>query len=216
VTSREQKELIAGAGLVGATVDPATLDRLGRFIDLLVVWNRRFGLTGDRDRSLLVRKHLVDALAVVAELPPSGMVTDLGSGAGFPGIVLGCARPDLTIRLIEPRRRPASFLSEAIRTIPLPAAQALEIRGQDAASDPALRGNSARVVSRALRLDILVRLAQPLLAPSGEVIAMQTPATDEATARGIAHASGLDLLRMRDYRLPGGEARRLLFFRSPT
>jgi len=216
VTSREQKELIAGAGLVGATVDPATLDRLGRFIDLLVVWNRRFGLTGDRDRSLLVRKHLVDALAVVAELPRSGMVTDLGSGAGFPGIVLGCARPDLTIRLIEPRRRPASFLSEAIRTIPLTAAQALEIRGQDAASDPALRGNSARVVSRALRLEILVRLAQPLLAPSGEVIAMQTPATDEATARGIAHSSGLVLLRMRDYRLPGGESRRLLFFGPPT
>jgi 16S rRNA (guanine527-N7)-methyltransferase len=216
VTSREQKELVEGAALVGATLDPATLDRLGRFIDLLVVWNHRFRLTGDRDRGRLVRNHLVDALAVVLELPPAGLVVDLGSGAGFPGIVLGCARPDLPIRLIEPRRRPASFLSEAIRTIPLPAAQAVETRGEEAARDSALSGKSKRVVSRALRLDILVRLARPLLAPSGQVIAMQTPATDEAAARDVGRSSGLDLLRMRDYRLPGGESRRLLIFGCTT
>ena len=214
MTSREHKELVEGAALVGATVDPATLDRLGRFIDLLVVWNHRFRLTGDRDRGRLVRNHLVDALAVVPELPPAGLVVDLGSGAGFPGIVLGCARPDLPIRLIEPRRRPASFLSEAIRTIPLPAVQAIEIRGEEAASDSTLRGTSSRVVSRALRLDTLVPLARLLLAPSGAVIAMQTPATDETTARGIGRSSGLELERIRDYRLPGGESRRLLIYRA--
>jgi 16S rRNA (guanine527-N7)-methyltransferase len=216
VTSQEQRELIEGATLVGAPVEPATLARLARFIELLAVWNRRFRLVGDRDRGLLIRKHVVDALAVVPELPQGGLVADLGSGAGFPGIVIGCARPDLTIRLIEPRRRASSFLSDAIRTIPLPLAQALEIRGEEAASHPALRGRSSRVVSRAIRLDVLVRLARPLVAPSGEIIAMQTPATDEVSARGIAGSVGLDLLRMRDYRLPGGEARRLLILGSRT
>src|SRR5262249_4185730 len=98
----------------------------------------------------------------------------------------------------------------------LPAAQALEIRGQDAASDSALRGKSGRAVSRALRLDVLVGLARPLLAPSGEGIAMQTPATDVATGRRTACSSGRHLLRMRDYRLPRGESRRLLFFGLPT
>jgi 16S rRNA (guanine527-N7)-methyltransferase len=139
-----------------------------------------------------------------------GLVVDVGSGGGFPGIVLGCARPDLPLRLVESRRRPTSFLSEAIRTIPLPEARALEMRGEDAATDPSLAGRAAIVVSRALRLDVLVDLGAPLLAPGGTLIAMQTPsksssATDEAERR-----SGLALVRTRDYRLPDGERRRLV------
>jgi 16S rRNA (guanine527-N7)-methyltransferase len=205
-------DLIEGGRLVGADVDAPSLERLDRFVDLLVVWNRRFHLTGDRDRDVLIRKHVVDSLAVVPELPSSGVVIDLGSGAGFPGIVLACSRPDLALRLIESRRRPASFLSEAIRTIPLPTATALAVRGEDLASDPAVMGRAALVVSRALRLDVVTRLAAPLLAPAGELISMQTPGTDEATARATGRPVGLDLLRVRDYRLPEGESRRLLIF----
>jgi 16S rRNA (guanine527-N7)-methyltransferase len=205
-------DLIEGGRLVGADVDAPTLERLERFVDLLVVWNRRFHMTGDRDRDVLIRKHVVDSLAVVPELPSSGVVIDLGSGAGFPGIVLGCSRPDLELRLIESRRRPASFLSEAIRTIPLPAAAALAVRGEYLASDPAIMGRAALVVSRALRLDVVTRLAAPLLAPAGELISMQTPGTDEATARSKARPVGLHLVRVRDYRLQEGESRRLLVF----
>jgi 16S rRNA (guanine527-N7)-methyltransferase len=205
-------DLIEGGRLVGADVDAPTVERLERFVDLLVVWNRRFHLTGDRDRDVLIRKHVVDSLAVVPELPSSGVVIDLGSGAGFPGIVIGCSRPDLELRLIESRRRPASFLSEAIRTIPLPAAVALSVRGEYLASDPAVMGRAALVVSRAVRLDVVTSLAARLLGPAGELISMQTPATDEATARSKARPVGLDLLRVRDYRLPDGESRRLLVF----
>jgi len=215
VTSQEQNDLVHGASLVGASLDAATLERLARFIDLLEVWNRRFHLTGDRNRDLLLGKHVVDSLAVVPELPPAGgLVADIGSGAGFPGLVIGCVRPDLTLRLIEPRRRAASFLAEAVRSIPLPEARTLEVRGEDAAHDPALRAAAAVVVSRALRLDVLISLAAPLLAPSGRVVAMQTPAVVEGKARAMGHPAGLGLLRTRDYRLPGGESRRLLIFQS--
>ena len=213
MTSQEQNDLADGAALVGAPVDAATLERLGRFLDLLDVWNRRIHLTGDRDRGVVIRKHIVDALAVVPELPGSGLVADLGSGAGFPGLVLGCARPDLALRLIEPRRRPASFLAEAIRNIPLPGARIVVVRGEAAAHEPGLGAASAVVVSRALRLDVLMSLAPPLLAPEGEVVAMQTPAISEERARATAAPTGLALARVRDYRLPGGESRRLLVFR---
>jgi len=212
VTSGEHEDLLEGARLVGASLDSATVERLGRFVDLLVLWNRRLRLTGDRDPGLLLRKHIVDSLSVVPELPAWGLVADVGSGAGFPGLVLGCARPDLPLRLIEPRRRAVSFLSEVIRTVPLPEAQALELRGEDAAADPSLRGRFALVVSRALRLDVLVRLAAPLLEASGVVIAMQTPAMSEAKAGAVARSAGLDVARVRDYRLGGGELRRLITF----
>jgi 16S rRNA (guanine527-N7)-methyltransferase len=160
-----------------------------------------------------VRKHVVDSLAVVPELPAAGMIVDVGSGGGFPGIVLGCARPDLPLRLVESRRRPTSFLSEAIRTIPLPEARALEMRAEDATTDPSLAGRASIVVSRALRLDLLVHLGAPLLAPGGSLIAMQTPSKTPSAAEEAEGRSGLMLVRTRDYRLPDGERRRLRILR---
>ncbi len=208
----EAKELCQDALDLGVTLAAGTLERIGKFLDLLVLWNRRIRLTGDRDRRLLVRKHVVDSLAVLPELPASGLLLDIGSGGGFPGVVLGCARPDLDLRLVEPRRRPASFLSEAIRTIPLPHAQVVAMRGEDVAAEASLGGRAQVVVSRALRLDLLLGIAVPLLAPAGIIIALQTPSTNEAVTRDRLRQLGLGLLRVRDYRLAGGEARRLLVF----
>src|SRR5262249_57167046 len=132
-------------------------------------------LTGDRDRQTLVRKHTVDSLAVVPELPPSGLVADIGSGGGFPGVVLGCVRPDLGLRLIESRRRPASFLAEAIRTIPLPGAAVIGTRAEEAGRDPAVAGRSDLVVSSAVRLEAFLPPTIPLAAPGRRAIATQPP-----------------------------------------
>jgi len=146
MTSAEETALVRGASALGVHLDAASIDRIGRFIDRLDIWNRRSHLTGDRDRSVLVRKHAVDSLAVVSELPASGTVIDIGSGAGFPGLVIGCSRPELALVLIESRRKPASFLSDALRSIPLPEARVLQIRAEDAARDELLAGGVAAVV----------------------------------------------------------------------
>src|SRR5262245_29220700 len=213
MTPEEHQDLAEGCSGIGLSpLDCSTVDRLETFIDLLAVWNRRLRLTGDRDRRVLVAKHVVDWLEVVPELPTAGSLIDLGRGAGFPGIVLGSRRPDLGVRSAEPRRRPTSFLSEVIRIIPLPGARALEIRGEDAARDPSLAGRTKLVVSRALRVELLLSLAPPLLAPDGVVVAMQTPLLTEPRARELARPQGLDLRAVRDYRLPGGVPRRIRVF----
>jgi 16S rRNA (guanine527-N7)-methyltransferase len=208
----EEGALRQGALDLGVALDAGAIERLGRFIELLTTWNRRIRLTGDRNPRILVRKHVVDSLAVVPELPSSGLVIDVGSGGGFPGIVLGCARPDLALRLIEPRRRPTSFLSEAIRAIPLPEAKALEMRAEDATADPSLARHAQVIVSRALRLDVLLAVGIPLLATGGVIVAMQTPSSAARGVRDPAGEVGVELLRSREYRLPDGEARRLLIF----
>ena len=112
--------LVESAARFGVELRPEAIARLDRFLELLSLWNRRARLTGDREPEALLRKHVIDSLAVAPHLPGTGLVVDVGSGAGFPGLVVGCARPDLELRLIESRRRRASFLSEAIRTIALP------------------------------------------------------------------------------------------------
>jgi len=210
MTPAERALLEAGARWFDVEPDAATTDRIARFLALLGVWNRRTRLTAETDREGVIAKHVVDSLAVVPLLPRTGTVVDIGSGAGFPGIVLGCARPDLRLDLIESRRRRASFLRESIRTIPLPNATVVELRAE-AASDTALAGSAGLVVARAVRLDTFLPLAVPLLGPGGRAVAMQTPRTAGLAAR-TATASGLRLSHRHDYALPGGAARTLLTF----
>jgi 16S rRNA (guanine527-N7)-methyltransferase len=201
----------AAARGLGVEVGPDALGRLARFLDLLALWNRRIRLTGERDRVSVVRAHAIDSLAPVPHLPSAGLVIDVGSGAGFPGIVLGCVRPELEIALIESRRRRASFLNEAIRAIPLHAARAFELRAEEAAADPDLAGRAEVVISRALRLEVFLALAAPFLAQHGTAIAMQTPRTAGHAPILAAHR-GFRLAARHDYALPGGAARTLLFF----
>jgi 16S rRNA (guanine527-N7)-methyltransferase len=169
-------------------------------------------MTGDRDRALLVRRHVLDAIALVPQLPAEGLVVDVGSGAGFPGLVLGCVRPDLDLLLIEPRHRAASFLAEATRALPLKAASVDRRRAEEAAQDPAIAGRAVIVVARALRLDVFLPLAAPLISAAGRAIAMQTPRIHAAAAARIAERAQLIVAGVRDYQLPGGEPRRLIIF----
>jgi 16S rRNA (guanine527-N7)-methyltransferase len=192
-------------------LDPDALTRLTAFLELLETWNRRTHLTGDRDPSRLVRRHLADSMVPSLVLPESGLVVDIGSGGGFPGIVLGCLRPDLDLTLIESRRRRASFLREAIRHVHLPCVRTFEGRAEDLAEDPAVARRAKVVIARALRLDAFMPLALPLVAPDGIVVAMQTPRA-VAGASATAAALGFELSEVRRYRLPDGDSRALLLF----
>src|SRR5439155_19986 len=110
----------------------------------------------------------------------AGLVVDVGSGAGLPGLVLACARPDLELRLVEARRRRASFLREAIRTIPLAHARVLEARAE-AVADAEVIGRAAVVIARAVRVDAFLPLAARLGASEGtvyEVLVEGRPASE--------------------------------------
>src|SRR2546429_57171 len=184
MTPLEVRLLDAAAREFGVDVGHGALDRLARFLDLLVLWNRRIHLTGARGLPSLLRNHAIDSLAPAAHIPKTGLVVDVGSGAGFPGIVLACLRPDLEIALIESRRRRASFLREAIRAIPLPAARVLEMRAEEAATDPELAGRAAGAVSRAPRPHGLLAPAGAPPAPPGAAAALRTPRPAGGGSRG--------------------------------
>jgi len=211
MTPAATRLLARSATRFGVELGVDAMARLERFLGLLSLWNRRVHLTGDRDTEALLRKHVVDSLAAVPHLPAAGLVVDVGSGAGLPGLVVGCARPELELRLIESRRRRASFLREAIRTIPLAHARVLEGRAE-AVADPEVIGHAAAVIARAVRLDVYLPLAARLVAPGGVAIAMQSPrGLGPATIR-MAEEVGLRPKGSWDYDLPDGERRRLLFF----
>src|SRR5262245_11665472 len=159
----EQAELLRQrAAAWDLSLEAVALDRLGRFLDLLRTWNQRIRLTGEREEEVLVRKHTLDSLAPVRYLPARGLTIDIGSGGGFPGIILGCVRPDLGLVLLDARRRPVSFLREAVRDIPLPRARALQLRVEDAIEEMDLAGRAAVVIARALGVDVFLAHARDL------------------------------------------------------
>jgi len=207
-TAQDEAAVIgAAASALGVTLDREALDRLLRFSATLAAWNRRLRLTSEQDPVRVAERHIADSLAVTCLLPASGVVIDIGSGQGFPGIVLACLRPDLDLVLIESRRRRASFLRDVIRRIPLPRAEALELRAEAAAAS--LAGRARVVVARAIRLDIFLKLARPLLAADGVAVAMQSP-RGLLTVPSIASRAGFRVREERRYTLPDGGWRALV------
>jgi 16S rRNA (guanine527-N7)-methyltransferase len=205
----EAAAICTAASALGLAMGEEALGRLLRFSDTLATWNRRLRLTGDPDPVRIAEQHIADSLAVVGLLPDTGLVVDIGSGQGFPGIILGCMRPELELVLIEARRRRANFLRDAIRRIPLPRATVLEQRAESIAGP--LTGGARFVVARALRLEVFLTLARPLLAPDGRAVAMQSEQGRRAAA-GIAARTGFRVCAEHRYTLPDGSARALVVF----
>jgi 16S rRNA (guanine527-N7)-methyltransferase len=90
-------------------------ERLLAHYETLRAWSRIHDLIGPGTVDEALGRHYGEALAAVGWLPREGLLVDLGSGAGFPGFVLACARPGLRVVLVEPRMKRAAFLRAAAR-----------------------------------------------------------------------------------------------------
>ena len=96
--------------------DPALVSKLYEHYCLLLRWNRVVRLTTVTELREAIRRHYCESLFLASKLPlGAGTVMDFGSGAGFPGIPIAAARPEMEVVLVERRRRKAAFLREATR-----------------------------------------------------------------------------------------------------
>lgn len=152
------------------------------YLEELKLWNARINLTGLKDDRDIIIKHFLDSLAVLPFLEDAASLIDLGSGAGFPGMVLKLARPRLTLTLVEARQKKAGFLEYLATRLQLTGVAVRQIH----LTPPQARAwapQADAVVSRAtFFLPRLLELAAPLLAPGGWLLALKS-----------AHLSGLEL-----------------------
>jgi 16S rRNA (guanine527-N7)-methyltransferase len=141
-----------------------TLERLDRFADLLVDWQTRVNLIAASTIPTLWTRHIADSLQLVALAPAAKVWADLGSGGGFPGLVLACAladTPGAQVHLVESNGKKATFLREAARATGAPAV-IHQVRIVDFADN--LPGPIEVVTARALApLVKLLAAAYPLL-----------------------------------------------------
>lgn len=179
-------------------MDGPQLRRLERHLDLVMAWNVRVDLVAPASREELMKRHLLDSLLllVMADPPRESWVADVGSGAGFPGLVWAIARPDLRLVLLEPRQRRAAFLERAVLELQVPRVEVVARRAEEAAQMPEHHLRYHLVVARAVAPPLAVReLAQGLVRPDGRIFIplgpeAETPKGGEVVEREIPWAPG--------------------------
>lgn len=190
-------------------LDEDVLDRLEKFARLLLHWNQRVSLTGASSLHEVLLDHVLDSLAATAFVPEAGDAADLGSGAGFPGIPLAIVKPGTAFALVEPRRKRANFLREAIRELHLKNASVIESRAEEMSSRYAQTFDL--VTARALgALEQFLRMAAPLLRPGATAIAFKGPAVHSELSSVPAGFSSPEL---HWYTLPNGSRHCLVLCR---
>lgn len=170
-------------------LEPDVSARLEAFTDLLLRWNSRINLVADRDAEAVRTRHIADSLQLLPLLPQGeGPVGDLGSGGGFPGLVLAIAsrRP---FHLVESDRRKAAFLTEAAARLGLTHVRVHSTR-IEAARLPPLAALTARAL--APLTDLLPHAAR-MLAPGGVALFPKgRTAEDELTAARMHWKLGVE------------------------
>ena len=183
----------------------ASIDSLYRHYLELLLWNRRLALIGPGTEHEILERHYGEALAALPMVPASARFgLDIGSGAGFPGLVIAAARPGLEMTLAEARERKWSFLMTAARKASLPC-RCLNVRV--ASPLPAGIPESLDLITvRALRLETAVLAALTTrLAPGGRILLWIGEREPELPPELVPAAS---------LKLPGGERRRILALRA--
>ncbi|MHA1598471.1 MAG: 16S rRNA (guanine(527)-N(7))-methyltransferase RsmG [Alphaproteobacteria bacterium] len=143
-------------------VSDAVMARLGAYAALLEKWQKKINLVGGGTVADLWRRHMLDSAQLAPLLPDGGVIVDMGSGAGFPGLVLA-AMTDNEVHLIESDTRKCAFLAEAARIMEV--TPRVTLHNDRIEAVPPFAADV--VTARALKsLDELLGYAQPFLKPS--------------------------------------------------
>ena len=168
-TAGRQASLLAGARALGVDLNAGQAAALLRLLEELSAWNRAYALTAVTDPDAMLTHHLLDSLAASPDLV-GPRIADIGTGAGFPGLPLAIARPELHFTLIDSVAKKIRFVTHCARLLELRNLTALHGRADRLSA----AGPVDTVIARACSaLPELLALAAPLCGPATRVVALK-------------------------------------------
>ncbi len=165
---------------LGIELTSQQLEKLNQFYELLISWNQKMNLTRIIEKEDVYLKHFYDSLTLskVIDLKQDLTLCDVGSGAGFPGIVLKICFPNLKITLLDSLQKRVNYLNEIIKELDLKNIEAIHTRAEDYAKQN--REKFDIVTARAVaNLKILSELCIPMVKVNGLFIAMKANVEEE-------------------------------------
>ena len=198
--------------------DARAIPRLRRYYELLEEQNKVMNLTAIHGEEDSARLHFLDSAALLTLAPLDGKrVIDVGTGAGFPGLVLKILCPSLELTLLDSLDKRVRFLQLVCGELDLPDVRCLHARAEEA--PPELRESFDFAVSRAVaRLNVLSELCLPFVKPGGGFLAMKGPGAEEEAqeAKRAIRLLGGQLERVAPYDIPAIDAQHSLVLVKKT
>ena len=185
---------------------------LEKFRLLLLEYNQRYNLTTILEEKDVYYKHFLDSAAGVDLFKEGAKVAEIGSGAGFPSMVLKLLRPDLQFDLFESVGKKCEFLRAVVDNFSLKGVHIYNIRAEDAAKDNKFREKYDFVTARAVaRMNTLSEYCLPFVKVGGQFIAYKSGDRTEIDEAKNAYAQlGGKLKATYEYALPEGYGDRIL------
>lgn len=177
-----------------------------KYFELLAEWNEKMNLTAITDESGVALKHFADSLSLLnfVDIPQNSSLADVGTGAGFPGVVLKIARPDIKLTLIDSLNKRLVFLGEVCAQLGIEA-ELIHSRAEDGARDEKLRESFDFAVSRAVaRMNVLSEYCLPYVKVGGAFCAMKGAQANEEFKESLNAINTL-----------GGKLEKKYFFELP-
>lgn len=166
------------------TLDDIAIGRLCTYYELLIERNKMMNLTALTEPEDVALKHFTDSLMLLqfVDIADSASVIDVGTGAGFPGMVLKIARPDIRLTLLDSLNKRLGFLEEVCTVLAPDGIKLIHARAEDG-SRTELRDSFDIAVSRAVApLNVLCEYDMPYVKVGGRFIAMKGKGADEELA----------------------------------
>ena len=203
---------------LGVTLSDEAFARLDAFAEQLVETNRQFNLTAITEPTDMTVKHFADSLSLFsfAQIPQNAKIIDVGTGAGFPGLVLKLARPDLEVTFLDSTRKKLGFIESVLQNAGL-SGEILHRRAEEAGQDMAFREQFDFATARAVSdLRNLAEYCLPFVKAGGYFLSMKSAGADEeiAAAKNALHLLGGKIERDEVFSLTPEMPRRLLFIKK--
>ena len=205
--------LRSGFAELGVPASDEAIAALRKYYELLTEWNSVMNLTAIEGEENVARLHFLDCGALLRCMDLSGQrVLDVGSGAGFPGMVLKLLCPDMELTMLDSQRKRVDFQRDVTAALGLEKVTSLHGRAEEKTE---LRGQFDVVISRAVaKLSVLNELCMPLVRVGGHFIAMKgpDPSLEMQESKRASYLLGGRHVRYEHYTIPGTDVTHTLIF----